>query len=99
MQPVDAPQGALPHSYAGSAEVANFGELKIYYIHPMPATNRASETKLVTLGHAPPLQDSDISIGTNLDSVRRSLQLRRYRRESAVIRLVEHGQVANLAGL
>ena len=27
----------------------------------MPATNGASELKLVTLGHAPPLQDSDIT--------------------------------------
>ena len=32
-------------------------------------------------------------------SVRRSLQLRRYRRKGAIMRLGAHGQVANLAGL
>ena len=40
----------------GSAEVANFGELKIYHFRLMPATNGAYEPKSVTLGHAPPLQ-------------------------------------------
>ena len=33
----------------------------------MPATNGASELKLVTLGHAPPLQDIAIIISTNGD--------------------------------
>ena len=47
---------ALLHSYAGSAEVANFGELRIYHFRLMPATNRAFELKSVTLGHALPLQ-------------------------------------------
>ena len=28
-----AAKDALPHSYAGSTEVANFGELKIYHFH------------------------------------------------------------------
>ena len=36
---------------------------------------------------------------TDIFLVRGSLQLRRYWRKSAVMRVVEHGQVANLPGL
>ena len=66
MQLGHAPQGALSHPYTGSAEVANFGELKKYHSRLIPATNRAFEPKLVTLGHAPPLQDSAITNGLYL---------------------------------